>query len=503
MSYFTNIFELSNTLKLWILLILLCSLAIISVIFFVFNTIQNTNNQENTIEGLVNESPIKYSYVSYYSSGNLPISDDKVIMSPTDITNGFYFVRNSTNPVGNLKVQMPYGYYKVDDNTMAQIPSGYMLQKQGTDPNVDYTKIIVPKTNAAIYASANPADYDPNSPFFAKAKEMPASSNGDIPDDMYLIPSDHTKMAKLPPGMKPNVVSLDITDKGTKLTKHYGNTIGYVSESDYYKKVFTVNNDGFERRLTGSKENASPLPPGIYYDASFIVGYSGNDKLWGGNANPYANKVRFLPYGKIANTDANGYFLPGYKQNPDLISPTGTFKYDQTYNDIINNYDIEFHGNVKTLQDQNDMYNAEFGSMTVLDRNGNLITIPRSSVQGDITYFQPSSFKYGISTYVPKYEDSVYLSRSSRMPTMAEYRSAFKTTGFCEENKGFPDKLEEKCGALTAETCASTSCCVLLGGAKCVAGNQNGPTLKQNYGDVFVRNKDFYTHLGKCYGNCP
>lgn len=501
MSYFTNLFDMSNTFKLWILLILLCSLALISVVFFIHNT--KTNETVNdTIEGLVNESPIKYASITYLSTDNLPISPTTglVNMAPTDIANGFYFIRNSTNPVGNLKVQMPYGYYKVDNDTMAQIPNGYVLQQQGTDPNIDYTKIIVPKTNAAIYASASPSDYNPDSTFFAK-NAMPAPKNGDIPDNMYLIPTDHTKMAKLPPGMKPNIVSLDIILDGKEVVKHYGNTIGYVSEREYYKKVFTINNPEFAKR-TSPTANASPLPAGLYYDASFVVGYKGNDPIWEGNSNPKADNVRFLPYGKIANKTANGNFLPGYKQNPDLISPTGNFQYDQTYNDISNNLDVEFHADPKTLQEQNGMNNSEFGSVTVLDQSGNLITIPRSSVQGDITYFQPSTFKYGISTYVPKYEDSVYLSRTSHMPTMAEYRSAFKTVGFCEENKQFPEKLEEKCNALSAETCASTSCCVLLGGAKCVAGNANGPTIKQNYGDVFVRNKDYYTHLGKCYGNC-
>jgi hypothetical protein len=86
---------------------------------------------------------------------------------------------------------------------------------------------------------------------------------------------------------------------------------------------------------------------------------------------------------------------------------------------------------------------------------------------------------------------------------MSEYRSAFKTVGFCEENKASPFVLEEKCNALKPDTCGSTSCCVLLGGAKCVSGNISGPYMKQNYGDVFVRNKDYYTHMGKCYGNCP
>ena len=491
--------ELPETFKLWILFILLCSLALISVVFFMFTP----HRTENTIEGLVNEGPIKYASLAFIATDNLPIQNGQVNLAPTDVANGFYYIHNSTNPQGNLKVQMPYGYYKVNDETMAQIPSRYMLQKQGTDPNVDYTKIIIPKTNAAIYASGNPADYNPNSNFFAQAKPMPVPKNGDIPDGMYVIPSDPTKMASLPPGMKPNVESLDISNNGTVLIKHYSNTIGYISEAEYYEKVFTINTPGFYKRTPAGQENASPLPNDIYYDASLVVGYMGRDPTWEGNSNPYADRVRFLPYGKIANRETNGYFLPGYKQNPDLISPTGNFQYDINYKDVGNQLDVEYHGNVQTLQDQKDVYSQESGSMTVLDQCGNLITIPRSSIQGDITYFQPSTFKYGISTYVPTYEDSVYLSRTSHMPTMAEYRSAVKTVGFCEENKDSPAKIEEKCSALSAETCASTSCCVLLGGAKCVAGNQNGPTLKQNYGDVFLRNKDYYTHLGKCYGNCP
>jgi hypothetical protein len=44
---------------------------------------------------------------------------------------------------------------------------------------------------------------------------------------------------------------------------------------------------------------------------------------------------------------------------------------------------------------------------------------------------------------------------------------------------------------------------VLLGGSKCVSGNENGPSVKSNYSDILVRNKDSYMYMGKCYGNCP
>jgi hypothetical protein len=64
--------------------------------------------------------------------------------------------------------------------------------------------------------------------------------------------------------------------------------------------------------------------------------------------------------------------------------------------------------------------------------------------------------------------------------------------------------LEEKCNAVAPESCASTSCCVLLGGEKCVSGNENGPYMTANYTDytLTARNKDFYYYQGKCYGNC-
>ena len=41
-----------------------------------------------------------------------------------------------------------------------------------------------------------------------------------------------------------------------------------------------------------------------------------------------------------------------------------------------------------------------------------------------------------------------------------------------------------------------------FGGTKCVAGDQNGPTLRNNYGDLTIKNRDFYYYKGKCYGNC-
>jgi len=80
---------------------------------------------------------------------------------------------------------------------------------------------------------------------------------------------------------------------------------------------------------------------------------------------------------------------------------------------------------------------------------------------------------------------------------------AYMYGGVCTYFKDQPTKLEDACQKMDSNTCASTSCCVLLGGKKCVSGNDQGPTVRSNYSDVYVPNRDFYYYQGKCYGNCP
>ena len=140
--------------------------------------------------------------------------------------------------------------------------------------------------------------------------------------------------------------------------------------------------------------------------------------------------------------------------------------------------------------------------MTVYDQQGNPVVIPYAAMQGTVTYYQPGSFPFGSSSYVPKYEDSVYLSRTTQLATTAPYVPSDGPLGACDAYKNLPSQQEEYCRSLDLNTCSSTSCCVLLGGAKCVAGNETGPIYKHNYGDYLLRNKDSYYYNGKCYGNC-
>jgi hypothetical protein len=72
--------------------------------------------------------------------------------------------------------------------------------------------------------------------------------------------------------------------------------------------------------------------------------------------------------------------------------------------------------------------------------------------------------------------------------------------GFCKSYTN-PVELNQKCGALTPESCNQTDCCVVLNGSKCVAGNARGPTFQ-----VDESGKDidyaYYSYKNECFGSC-
>jgi len=183
---------------------------------------------------------------------------------------------------------------------------------------------------------------------------------------------------------------------------------------------------------------------------------------------------------------------------PDKSEKTTT-KYDS------NNYDVKYHQDTDEMQKQGNFYDTTMTNIYVKDQHGNMVALPYNGVQGNITYYQPGSFTYGPTSYVPYYEDSVLLSRANQniIGTTPTYLASVVKTDFCEFNKSNPDKIESICNSLSNDKCTKNTCCVLLGGQKCVAGNERGPSKQATYSDVFVLNKDFYYYQEKCYGNCP
>jgi len=286
--------------------------------------------------------------------------------------------------------------------------------------------------------------------FQPKRDTLPVPENKIIPTGFYQI--DDTTMAELP--------NNDIVSPMPDLTK------GYIIPDGYYM----VNIDNLKW--------IAKVPPGYY-------------------ATP--GKDNILPVttgqGGAVLTSINS---PGYAgSGSDVENNENTLKYNP------NDVEIQYHDDINDLAAQGGIYDLSFGTMVVVDSAGQKISIPYVPGRALPIYNTPGSFIYGPSNYVPNYADSIYLSRSTGMSTVS---TAVPVTtelgGFCEHSKMNKTEIEQNCNRLETSVCAATSCCVLLGGTKCVAGDENGPTMKSNYTDPFIRNKDLYYYQGKCYGNC-
>ena len=230
---------------------------------------------------------------------------------------------------------------------------------------------------------------------------------------------------------------------------------------------------------------------------------------------------------RVANgywVDASGFVQQapyGYQVSDDKrsISPkTAYAKYDVSANGVntpttirgdtqkqvydTNKYDTQYHDDVATvIKNAND---SNTGVVWVV-KDGQLTALPQTdpAAKGEMLYYQPGSYKYGPGSYVPGYEDSVFMSKLTRVSYAKPITDTASTLGgICAQYKSSPDQLEEACNRLDKNVCAATTCCVLIGGEKCVSGGESGPTMKVNYNDPTIRNRDLYYHQGKCYGNC-
>lgn len=203
-----------------------------------------------------------------------------------------------------------------------------------------------------------------------------------------------------------------------------------------------------------------------------------------------AGVLKIVPYGYKATGDKRDIII-----KDDYRRQLSSTKYDT------NNYNVTYHSDASN--ESTDESTAGNGKMWILDKSGNLISVPYSDVSGSTLYNEPGSFRFGSSNYVPNYEESVYLSKLTNISTVAPVvNSSTNGAGFCSSLYPDLNAIEEKCNAQDSNSCASTSCCVLLGGQKCVYGSNLGPHFKSNYSNFMVKNPEFYYYQGKCYGNC-
>jgi hypothetical protein len=193
------------------------------------------------------------------------------------------------------------------------------------------------------------------------------------------------------------------------------------------------------------------------------------------------------------------------QNNPLSEKAQSTTQYSNTkYNNSISqSINTQYHLNEQQILENAAVTDVTFGNTLIYDNTGNVISYPSSSVQGSITYYTPGSYPFGTSNYVPNYENTTYLSQlTGKNTTSSVYNTEKIANGFCSYFENDPLQQEKMCNQLNPNECSSTSCCVTLGGTKCVAGNESGPYFNINYSDVFVLNKDYYYYQKKCYGNC-
>ena len=199
-------------------------------------------------------------------------------------------------------------------------------------------------------------------------------------------------------------------------------------------------------------------------------------------------------------------FARDYTVNEDDMQPIPPLPFDFPISDYEgplptdsrfdkDNIDIEYHADPAKLPNAKDNLT---GYALIKNSNGQVVPIPYSELSGQTLY--DSSNK---ASYVPNYEETTFLSKlTNEIPFLPITEIESGSTGFCANKGNTLTDVEEKCNSLNNETCASTDCCVLLGGAKCVAGSQTGPSIQSNYTDYILKNTDYYYYRGKCYGNC-
>ena len=305
-----------------------------------------------------------------------------------------------------------------------------------------------------------------------------------IPSNFYIDASLILQPVPFGNIVKPNKRGYTAIEKDAKY---------YSSSQSLYTKENIIN------PRVCKKTEIEYVNPTICYDVNYLT--------MGTNGNTITLKNRILmPDGYYVNNGFVNKIPDGYvyadQYDKSRIKMTDVFskQVSKTKFDT-NNYDVEYH--TEPSGNMTDSSTAGPGKMWILDKSKNLVSVPYSDVSNNTLYYEPGSFRFSSSNYVPNYEETVYLSKLTNISTVSPIKdSAAMGTGFCDYYKNNPDELERICNDQSGNTCASTKCCVLLGGQKCVYGNESGPKFKSNYSNFLVTNPEFYYYQGKCYGNC-
>jgi hypothetical protein len=229
---------------------------------------------------------------------------------------------------------------------------------------------------------------------------------------------------------------------------------------------------------------------------------------------PQLQKMRPIPDGcklKVNPSD----LMKGSNVDPKTggivpITPTGNYSEDELK--CVNVIDLykengEFKQNSLTYDAANtDSYSSINKELRGSEKEARQVNfdVSLNLVDPYPVYYEPGSFPFASTGFIPSYEDSVYLSKSTNLSQAAPITKApYLQGGFCTQYANDDQTRNAKCNTLSADTCASTECCVLVGGTKCVAGNAGGPTIKSVFSDVTIPNRDYWYYQGKCMGNCP
>ena len=137
----------------------------------------------------------------------------------------------------------------------------------------------------------------------------------------------------------------------------------------------------------------------------FVEGYQDT-------TNKYVEKAKEDTMGKGYTS---GY--AGSGRNPVAPDENPLYNYNTTYDED----EPAYHESEEVLKNETDDLGLNFGNVWAIDADGNKVNIPYSSLSNFTTYNPPGTFTYGASSYVPSYEDSIYLSRSTGLPTVSVY----------------------------------------------------------------------------------